>query len=149
MAKGRGSIIRAALGFLHKSRRRPRGTTTDPRLHSRGRPRGQLPGPRLSPIKPETAYAVGRRYGVDLAGVPIHVRDRAVGYFGFTNSRQQIVLARNAFSNEQEMARTLYHERYHVGQLGPERLIRALRPRFWPWNGTRMRPSNDGGTATR
>ncbi|MEV0714433.1 hypothetical protein [Asanoa sp. NPDC050611] len=68
-------------------------------------------------MRPETAYAVGRRYGIDLDDVHIRVRDHEVGYFGFTNSRQQVVLARDAFANEQEMARTLYHERYHVGQL--------------------------------
>ncbi|GIF75257.1 hypothetical protein Asi02nite_47750 [Asanoa siamensis] len=64
-----------------------------------------------------TARSVGERYGVDLADVRIRVRMKEAGYFGFTNDRQHVVLARDAFANEEEMARTLFHERHHVGQL--------------------------------
>lgn len=65
----------------------------------------------------DTVRSVSRRYGIDLRGVRIRIRDSEIGYYGVTDSRQRVSLTRDAFANEQEMARTLYHERFHVGQL--------------------------------
>jgi hypothetical protein len=65
----------------------------------------------------DTVRSISRRYGVDLRGVRVRIRADTFGYFGVTDSRQRISLTRDAFANEQEMARTLYHERFHVGQL--------------------------------
>jgi hypothetical protein len=115
----RGSIIRIALQFLRKARRRHgrhRGHDHE-RLYSRRPKKGTLPGPRVTPMNMDSVRDVARRYDIDLRGVQIRIRMHHTNYFGVTDSRGRVHLARDAFANEEELARTLFHERYHVEQL--------------------------------
>ena len=62
--------------------------------------------------------AVAAKYGIDLEGIDIKINMRKEGKaFGVTLSDREVVLYRNAFDNEEELARTLAHERFHVDQV--------------------------------
>jgi uncharacterized protein YukE len=76
-----------------------------------GRTGGRLP------MDLRTVTDVADRYGVDLSGVPVRIRKDRIGYFGETQRDRTIELARDAFQSEGQLARTIYHERYHVSQL--------------------------------
>jgi hypothetical protein len=47
----------------------------------------------------------------------MRIRETHTNYFGVTDNQQRVHLARDAFANEEQLARTLYHERFHVEQL--------------------------------
>lgn len=63
--------------------------------------------------------AVAEKYGIDLTGIKIIFRKdlRAKGIFGITDAKGQIHLLTTAFENEQTLAKTLAHERFHVEQI--------------------------------
>ncbi|WP_170317355.1 RHS repeat-associated core domain-containing protein [Acrocarpospora corrugata] len=61
---------------------------------------------------------VANKYGIDLQNVRIIIdKNHRGGYAGSTSSKQVITLRNGAFKNEEELARTLAHERFHVQQL--------------------------------
>ncbi|WP_344623916.1 RHS repeat-associated core domain-containing protein [Kitasatospora arboriphila] len=65
----------------------------------------------------KAAREMAKRYGLDYGDVPIVVKDRVAGIQGFTMPDGTVVLGRGAFRNEQTLARTLAHERFHLQEL--------------------------------
>jgi hypothetical protein len=61
--------------------------------------------------------AVAGKYGVDLKGVKIVINKTRDGVAGVTGPTGTVYLNRAAFRSEEELARTLEHERFHVQQL--------------------------------
>jgi RHS repeat-associated protein len=57
------------------------------------------------------------KFGVDLSGVKVVINKARRGYFGATGPDGTVTLTRDAFEDEEQLARTLAHERFHVGQL--------------------------------
>lgn len=69
--------------------------------------------------------AVADKWGVDLKGVRIVINKNRDGLAGITGPDGTVHLTRAAFRSEEELARTLEHERFHVEQLrGGERVAR-------------------------
>ena len=66
---------------------------------------------------------VAAKYGIDLEGVEVVIDKRRAGggpgreFYGVTTADGKIVLARDAFLNEEQFARTLVHERFHVADI--------------------------------
>ena len=60
---------------------------------------------------------VADRWGVDLKGIRVEINKSRAGIRGITGPDQKIQLCRGAFENEEQLARTLAHERFHVEQL--------------------------------
>ena len=67
---------------------------------------------------------VAQKYGIDLEGIGIRIeRDETIigsGYFGLANPKYfkkgRIHLLPDAFISEEELARTIYHEKAHLEQ---------------------------------
>ena len=60
---------------------------------------------------------VAEKYGIDISDLDINIDKSRIGYFGSTAPDESITLTRDAFSNEEQLARTLAHESFHVGQI--------------------------------
>src|SRR5207245_24209 len=69
------------------------------------------------PMNLGTVQDVARRYGVDIHDVDLRIRSSHIGYEGVTGPDGTVHLTRDAFRDEETLARTLYHERFHVDQL--------------------------------
>ncbi|MFJ2648402.1 hypothetical protein ACIO1C_16895 [Streptomyces sp. NPDC087420] len=65
----------------------------------------------------ECVCEVAQKYGVDISDVKIKIDKGKIGYYGSTAPDQGVTLTREAFRNEQQLARTLVHERFHVDQI--------------------------------
>jgi uncharacterized protein YukE len=61
--------------------------------------------------------AIADKYGVDLKGVNIVINKTRDGVAGITGPTGVVYLNRAAFRSEEELARTLEHERFHVQQI--------------------------------
>lgn len=60
---------------------------------------------------------VAGKYGIDISDVQITIDKGRMGFQGITGPTQLVTLARDAFANEETLARTLYHESVHVSDL--------------------------------
>ncbi|GEM_PF-5084263 len=69
------------------------------------------------PMNMQTVCDVACKYNVDISDVTININKARAGYAGSTASDGTITLTRSAFSNEEQLARTLAHERFHVDQI--------------------------------
>lgn len=69
------------------------------------------------PMNMQTVCEVGCKYNVDISDVTININKARAGYAGSTASDGTITLTRSAFANEEQLARTLAHERFHVDQI--------------------------------
>lgn len=69
------------------------------------------------PMTMATVHAIAKRFEIDLEGIPVWIDKSRAGVAGITLSDGSVVLTRSAFTSEQELARTLFHERFHVEQL--------------------------------
>ncbi len=69
------------------------------------------------PMSMDTVNSVAQKYGIDLSENDITINKSIAGARGSTGPDQSITLYRDAFENEEELAKTLVHEQYHVGQL--------------------------------
>jgi hypothetical protein len=87
------------------------GAGAAPSLH---RPGGA--GPRL-PMSMDTVNSVAQKHGIDLSENNIRINKAIQGRRGSTARNLSITLYRDAFENEEELAKTLVHEQYHVQQL--------------------------------
>lgn len=77
--------------------------------------KGTGPSVRMTQASIQQAAA---KYGIDLTGYgQIKIMNTRAGFAGWTAPNRQIYLARDAFKNDQVLARTLVHEMYHVDQL--------------------------------
>jgi hypothetical protein len=73
-------------------------------------------GARL-PMNMDTVNSVADKYGIDISDNDISINKTVAGIRGSTAPDQSITLYRGAFENEEQLAQTLVHEQYHVGQL--------------------------------
>lgn len=69
------------------------------------------------PMTMACVCAVAKKYGVDLSGVRVGIDKSKFNIYGSTAPNQRITLYRDAFKNEEQLARTLAHERFHVDQI--------------------------------
>jgi hypothetical protein len=65
----------------------------------------------------ENIRAMTEKWGIDLKGVKIVINKSRDGLAGITGPDGTIYLSRGAFRSEEELARTLEHERFHVQQI--------------------------------
>lgn len=75
------------------------------------RPAGS--GSRL-PMTNDCVCDVAGKYGIDISDLNIKIDKSLDGVYGITGPDQTIRLSRAAFRNEEQLARTMAHERYHV-----------------------------------
>ena len=74
-------------------------------------------GRRPLPMNMETVCGVACKYGIDISDVTININKTRAGYAGSTARDGTITLTRSAFASEEQLARTLFHERFHVNQI--------------------------------
>ncbi|MFG1759758.1 WXG100 family type VII secretion target [Micromonospora echinofusca] len=86
----------------------------EPDALNRVRRRGS--GPRM-PMTMESVHAVAAKYDIDLSGVRLTINNRLSGLCGVTRADLSVMLCREAFRSEEDLARTLAHERFHVSEL--------------------------------
>jgi hypothetical protein len=73
-------------------------------------------GKRL-PMTAEQVEQIAQKYGIDISDVNVRVDKSRTGFYGSTAPNGTVTLTRSAFVNEEQLARTLAHERYHVDQI--------------------------------
>jgi hypothetical protein len=95
-------------------------------------------GPRMA-INRGSVVEIARKYGIDLSGIPITIRETTSGVCGITRPDGSVVLCRTAFRSEEDLARTLEHERFHVAAF----YLRKLPPGLAPV--PRRHPARGGG----
>ncbi|MCT2585904.1 WXG100-like domain-containing protein [Actinophytocola gossypii] len=79
---------------------------------------GALPPVDRLPMTMETVRRVAEKYGVDISGMVFELRPKRANIDGITRPDTTVVLCRRAFRHgEAWLARTLYHERFHVEEL--------------------------------
>jgi hypothetical protein len=61
--------------------------------------------------------SVAAKYGIDLSSMHIVIQEGPRGCFGVTRPDGSVVLYRDAFSTEEDLARTLVHEQVHAQDL--------------------------------
>ncbi|MFJ6438288.1 RHS repeat-associated core domain-containing protein [Streptomyces sp. NPDC091416] len=72
---------------------------------------------RRLPMTTECVCRIADKYRIDIVGISIKIDKSRIGYYGSTSPQSVITLTREAFKNEQQLARTLAHERFHVDQI--------------------------------
>ncbi|MEU6234449.1 DUF6531 domain-containing protein [Kitasatospora sp. NPDC047058] len=70
-------------------------------------------GPKML-MNTDVIQATAKKFGIDYSGIRVELRKATAGLGGFTKPDQTVVLARDAFLNEETLARTLFHEKIHV-----------------------------------
>jgi RHS repeat-associated protein len=78
--------------------------------------------PPIFRANPETVIRTASKYGIDISESEFEVRPVTQGYdgtklYGNTMPNRTILLYRDAFDSEEQLMRTLVHEKYHVAQL--------------------------------
>jgi uncharacterized protein YaeQ len=68
-------------------------------------------------MRMSTVIEVAKEFNIKISGLKINIKIESRSYYGSTGSNQTISLARPAFTNEEQLARTLAHEKFHVEQL--------------------------------
>ena len=69
------------------------------------------------PMNSQSVSAVAEKYGIDLSDLNITINKARAGFYGVTSPSGAITLTRDAFTNEEQLARTLVHEQFHVQQI--------------------------------
>ncbi|MEU7800160.1 WXG100 family type VII secretion target [Micromonospora arborensis] len=80
------------------------------------RVRGRGAGPRM-PMNLESVTSIASKYGIDISDLRLTINKRVSGLCGLTKPDESIMLCREAFRSEEDLARTLEHERFHVAEL--------------------------------
>jgi hypothetical protein len=65
----------------------------------------------------DTVNSVADKYGIDLSDNDISINKAIDGARGSTGPDGKITLYRGAFENDEQLAKTLVHEQYHVADL--------------------------------
>ncbi|MFJ6154529.1 WXG100 family type VII secretion target [Micromonospora profundi] len=99
--------LKQALGRL-----RQKGTNPD----GLSRVRGRGTGPRM-PMNLEAVKSIAAKYGIEISDLHVTVNNRVSGVCGLTKPDGSVMLCREAFRSEEDLARTLEHERFHVAEL--------------------------------
>lgn len=105
-----GGLIDELKTILNRLRSKGPGDQALNRVRRRGA------GPRM-PMNVESVRSVAAKYGIDISGVQIVINNRVSGLCGVTRSDHSVMLCRDAFRSEEDLARTLEHERFHVAEL--------------------------------
>ena len=74
-------------------------------------------GGRRLPMTTEQVEQIAEKYGIDISGVDVRMDKSRIGFYGSTAPNGKVTLTRSAFLSEEQLARTLAHERYHVEQI--------------------------------
>ncbi|NYF59341.1 WXG100 family type VII secretion target [Micromonospora purpureochromogenes] len=109
--------LKQALGRLRR-------TGVDPDSLSRVRGRGT--GPRM-PMNLGSVESIAAKYGIDISDIQVTINNRVSGVCGLTKPDESVMLCREAFRSEEDLARTLEHERFHVAELREGRPYPATR----------------------
>ncbi|MGC4749640.1 WXG100 family type VII secretion target [Micromonospora sp. DT201] len=80
------------------------------------RVRGRGTGPRM-PMNLESVTSIASKYGIDISDLRLTINNRVSGLCGLTKPDESVMLCREAFRSEEDLARTLEHERFHVAEL--------------------------------
>lgn len=89
-------------------------------------------GARL-PMNMNTVNSIAEKYGLDISDLKIVLAKGRVGYYGVTSPKKVITFTRDAFRNEEQLARTIYHEQYHVNQIESGMGYPETRQEAGPW----------------
>ncbi len=114
--KAGGGALTKALGHVGGEVGGRLGSQADDALGALYRHPGPAGGKRL-PMNMDSVQTVGQNHGLDISGMDITIRKDITGVAGMTNPDQSVVFARDAFASEEELARTIFHEGVHVGDL--------------------------------
>jgi uncharacterized protein YukE len=109
-------LIEALRKILARLRGGRDGRTDVPerRELNRVRKRGSGPPQRMTM---ESVDRIAAKYGIDISGIPLEINVVRAGICGITRSNRSVELCRAAFRSEEDLARTLEHERFHVEEL--------------------------------
>ncbi|MBF9130055.1 RHS repeat protein [Plantactinospora sp. S1510] len=80
------------------------------------RVRGMGVGPRY-PMNMGSVRHIAAKYGVDISGIRFDINKSLANRFGMTRPNCTVQLCRDAFRSEEDLARTLAHEKVHVDEL--------------------------------
>jgi hypothetical protein len=69
------------------------------------------------PMNMQSVCETACKYGIDISDVSIKIDKSRAGSAGITRADQSVTLTGSAFTNEEQLARTLFHERFHVDQI--------------------------------
>jgi len=69
------------------------------------------------PMNWDSINCVCEKYGIDLSENEVSINKSLSGVRGTTAADQSITLGRGAFASEEQLAKTLVHEQFHVAQL--------------------------------
>lgn len=69
------------------------------------------------PMTMESVQQIAAKYGIELSDIRFVIDKGRSGIHGVTRADQSVMLCRNAFHSEEDLARTLAHERFHVEEL--------------------------------
>ncbi|MEV4831049.1 WXG100 family type VII secretion target [Micromonospora sp. NPDC049257] len=88
----------------------------DPAADDLNRVRAKGHGPRM-PMTLESVQQVATKYSIDVSSIRFNINNRISGVCGVTRPDQSVMLCREAFRSEEDLARTLEHEKFHVSEL--------------------------------
>ena len=90
------------------------------RLRGKGpelqRVRGMGAGPKQV-MNMDSVRAIAAKYGIDISKLKFTIHKDKAGLFGITRPDGSIQLWRDAFRSEEDLARTLEHEKFHADEL--------------------------------
>jgi uncharacterized protein YukE len=109
-------VLEGLIEALRKALARLRGKGDDGLLH-RDPADGIVKNGAKILMTQANVVAVAGKYGVDMKGVKVVINKTRDGVAGITGPTGTVYLNRAAFRSEEELARTLEHERYHVQQI--------------------------------
>ncbi|MCP2323904.1 hypothetical protein HDA40_002411 [Hamadaea flava] len=109
----RNPRLRQLFGHARNQVQQNRSNPGPPQLNRIGS-RGSGPS---YPMTMHSVRAVAAKYGIDLTGLRISINKAVRGWHGVTRPDGSIVLFREAFASEEDLARTLIHERFHRDEL--------------------------------
>lgn len=132
-----GTALSGAKSVLAQSAR-PGATKGADSLLSNGASRA---GKRL-PMNMQTVCETACKYDIDISDVTIKINKGRAGYAGSTAPNGTITLTRSAFANEEQLARTLYHERFHVDQIRSGMGYPTSRAAAGPWEDAAVAAEN-------
>ena len=90
----------------------------------------------------QTVCEIACKYDIDISDVTIKINKGRAGYAGSTAPNGTITLTRSAFANEEQLARTLYHERFHVDQIRSGMGYPTSRAAAGPWEDAAVAAEN-------
>jgi uncharacterized protein YukE len=96
------------------------------------RVRGKGAGPRQA-MTLESVRQIAAKYGIDVSRLKIDINKSVAGRFGRTRPDGSVELSRNAFQSEEDLARTLEHERFHSEELAGGKPYPKTMEEAEPW----------------